>query len=267
MNIDLNALHVFIALYKTSSTQRAAIKLGRSQSYVSKVLAQLREQLHDPLFVRTASGLAPTSYAHAIAPKVQTALEQLANALSPAAFSPNTLREIVIHIATPLIEPCGKSIIQTLRAHTQATIELRQWRTSSETGLAEETIDIGIHSIKERPQQLYQRKIITATAGLKGNLEGEMVKLIVDDYNEHNHMFRHQFGLDLPEPSILIDNIHLLEQLLDQHQAIGFLTQPPANAHLSIDVGFVCKATRKHEAKIQWLMQMLAPIIKQLASQ
>ncbi|MCJ8295037.1 MAG: LysR family transcriptional regulator [Colwellia sp.] len=33
------------------STQKAALKLNRSQSYVSKVLAKLRDDLGEPLFL------------------------------------------------------------------------------------------------------------------------------------------------------------------------------------------------------------------------
>ncbi|WP_019615415.1 helix-turn-helix domain-containing protein [Psychromonas ossibalaenae] len=67
---DLNALRVFATLYQCGSTSKAARKLGRSQSYVSKVPAQLREELNDPLFVRTSIKLTPTSYADEIAPKL-----------------------------------------------------------------------------------------------------------------------------------------------------------------------------------------------------
>ncbi|WP_291616740.1 LysR family transcriptional regulator [Colwellia sp.] len=62
--LDLNSLSVFITLYHAGSTQKAALKLNRSQSYVSKVLAKLTEDLGEPLFVRTSAGLEPTSYAN-----------------------------------------------------------------------------------------------------------------------------------------------------------------------------------------------------------
>lgn len=74
---NLNNLHVFLLLMQTRSTQRCAAKLGRSQSYVSKVLAQLREELADPLFLRESTGLVPTDYANAIEPKIRIALEQI----------------------------------------------------------------------------------------------------------------------------------------------------------------------------------------------
>lgn len=38
--------------------------LNGSQSYISKVLAKLTEDLGEPLFVRTSAGLEPTSYAN-----------------------------------------------------------------------------------------------------------------------------------------------------------------------------------------------------------
>ncbi|MEZ9418070.1 LysR family transcriptional regulator, partial [Vibrio sp. 10N.286.49.E1] len=88
---ELNALRVFLTLMQTGSTSRAAMKLGRSQSYISKVLAQLRETLDDPLFIRSSEGMVPTSYALAVEPKLKTALESVFLALEPEHIDPQKL--------------------------------------------------------------------------------------------------------------------------------------------------------------------------------
>ena len=54
---DLKLLRLFELLYATGSVTRAAEQLGQSQPTVSIWLARLRELLHDPLFVRTPTGM------------------------------------------------------------------------------------------------------------------------------------------------------------------------------------------------------------------
>ncbi len=53
-------LQLFDVLYQCRSVTRAAEQLGQSQPTISIWLARLREQLNDPLFVRTPGGMAPT---------------------------------------------------------------------------------------------------------------------------------------------------------------------------------------------------------------
>jgi DNA-binding transcriptional LysR family regulator len=60
---DLNLLKVFLAIWDTGSLTLAADRLALSQPAVSHCLRRLREQFHDPLFVRTADGMKPTAAA------------------------------------------------------------------------------------------------------------------------------------------------------------------------------------------------------------
>jgi len=71
---DLNLLRLLVALDHKRSVSRAAEALGMSQSGFSTALARLRRQFDDPLFVRTATGMAPTARA---VPMVQVAREAL----------------------------------------------------------------------------------------------------------------------------------------------------------------------------------------------
>jgi DNA-binding transcriptional LysR family regulator len=63
---DLNLLPIAFALYDELSVSRAARLLGMSQPAVSMALRRMRETFDDPLFIRVASGIAPTPRAHAI---------------------------------------------------------------------------------------------------------------------------------------------------------------------------------------------------------
>ncbi len=66
LQFDLNLLPIAVALYEERSVTLAAKRLGMSQPAVSKALARLRTALGDPLFIKTGSGMDPTTRATAI---------------------------------------------------------------------------------------------------------------------------------------------------------------------------------------------------------
>lgn len=72
--IDVQHLRVFESTYRLASQTRAAQALGLTQSALSKSLRVLRAHFADPLFVRTAHGMAPTPRAQALIDPVRTAL-------------------------------------------------------------------------------------------------------------------------------------------------------------------------------------------------
>ncbi|RPH65221.1 MAG: LysR family transcriptional regulator [Burkholderiales bacterium] len=74
-SIDLNLLTIFDAILAEGNQSRAANKLGMSQPAMSNALARLRATLDDPLFVRTAQGMTPTSRARALAAPIRQALD------------------------------------------------------------------------------------------------------------------------------------------------------------------------------------------------
>jgi DNA-binding transcriptional LysR family regulator len=86
--LDLNLLKVFDAVMQERSVLRASQKLALSQSAVSHSLARLREMLDDDLFVRTATGMQPTSRALAMASQVREALRTLEAAIELPTFNP-----------------------------------------------------------------------------------------------------------------------------------------------------------------------------------
>ncbi|MBV9743225.1 MAG: LysR family transcriptional regulator [Acidobacteriia bacterium] len=62
-NIDLKLLAIIGELHRTRSVSHAAENLQLSQSTISMSLAKLRRHFNDPLFVRTSSGMEPTTHA------------------------------------------------------------------------------------------------------------------------------------------------------------------------------------------------------------
>lgn len=76
-SLDLNLLHALDALLSERSVTRAAARIGLSQSAMSHALGRLRDQLGDPLLVRTPRGMQPTARALALASPLRGSLEQL----------------------------------------------------------------------------------------------------------------------------------------------------------------------------------------------
>jgi DNA-binding transcriptional LysR family regulator len=86
--LELNLLKVFDAVMEERSVLRASQRVAISQSAVSHSLARLREMLEDDLFIRTASGMQPTSRALTMAPLVREALRSLEAAVELPKFEP-----------------------------------------------------------------------------------------------------------------------------------------------------------------------------------
>ena len=88
---DLKLLQLFDLLYDMRSVTRVAEQLGQSQPTISIWLGQLRETLQDPLFIRTAGGMAPTPQADALIGPCREILESLRRFVAwEIAFDPAT---------------------------------------------------------------------------------------------------------------------------------------------------------------------------------
>jgi len=90
-NLDIQLLLAFDALMADPHVTRAARVIGVSQPAMSHILARLRDLFGDPLLVRTARGMAPTSRAHELIEPVRSVLRQLQKVLGKqTAFDPST---------------------------------------------------------------------------------------------------------------------------------------------------------------------------------
>ena len=98
-NFDLNLLITFEALISECHVSRAAQKVFLSQSATSHALNRLREQLADPLLVRTEKGLQPTEKALAMLPQVRSALQLIERTIQPAASFDASSSDRTFHIA------------------------------------------------------------------------------------------------------------------------------------------------------------------------
>lgn len=89
----LNQLRLVDALARNSNLGEAAEEIGLTQSAASHALARLREELQDPIFIRTAEGMRPTPYGTRLAASVRDALQALRAGLDRhPEFVPGTAR-------------------------------------------------------------------------------------------------------------------------------------------------------------------------------
>lgn len=92
-DLDLNLLRVLAVLLAEGGVGRAARRLGRTQSAVSRSLGRLREAFDDPLFVRQGQRMVPTARAEAIRPSVERLLTDVERLLLPMeAYDPREAR-------------------------------------------------------------------------------------------------------------------------------------------------------------------------------
>lgn len=110
-SVDLNLLRILNALLEEGSVTRAAKRLGVTQSAVSHALGRLREQLADPLFVRTTRGITPTPRAEALREPIRRGLGTLGDALESVRFVPRTAQRTYRVAMTDLL---GATILPAL---------------------------------------------------------------------------------------------------------------------------------------------------------
>ncbi|WEM45716.1 LysR family transcriptional regulator (plasmid) [Photobacterium sp. DA100] len=104
INMDLNLLKVFVAVYRHRSITLAAEEIGMTQPGVSGLLKRLHHQLGVQLFVRSGRGIAPTHQAQELMRQIEPALTQIHNALEGMeSFSTQHDRRFVIYASEPVM--------------------------------------------------------------------------------------------------------------------------------------------------------------------
>lgn len=148
MRIDLNLFRVFEAIYTEGSLTRAAAQLNLTQPAISHALNRLRDQIDDPLFVRSGHKMTPTPVARHMIGEVQQAIQQLQQAVQKArAFDPqSSTQKFVISLHESLeaaFLPPLISRFQTLAPHIQLT-STHIKRKQLSTALTSATVDLAI---------------------------------------------------------------------------------------------------------------------------
>lgn len=144
--LDLNLLLVFQVLMTERSVTRAAERLGRTQSAISHALARLREQLGDPLLVKTAQGMRASAYAEALALRVRPILADIQRVLTPAQTFEPASTERIFRLALPdLAQNLFAQLLGCVQARApRAALEWTAPAEDMQAELLEGTLDLAI---------------------------------------------------------------------------------------------------------------------------
>ncbi|MGH9776753.1 MAG: LysR family transcriptional regulator, partial [Candidatus Acidiferrales bacterium] len=104
-NFDLNLLVAFDLLMQEQNVSRAAERIFVSQSAMSHILQRLRQQLDDPLLVKTPGGMKPTDRALALIGPVRVVLRDFERLLrAQEEFEPAKSQRRFVIAATDYME-------------------------------------------------------------------------------------------------------------------------------------------------------------------
>jgi DNA-binding transcriptional LysR family regulator len=144
--LDLNLLVTFETLMSEGSVTRAAARLGRTQSAVSHALGRLREQVGDPLLVKTGSGMAPSPFAQHLIEDLRPILRSIQRIVAPpAAFVPATSQRVfrlAIADFVPLLLP--RVIGEVQRLAPGVSVEWLAPSLQTMTAVAEGQVDLAL---------------------------------------------------------------------------------------------------------------------------
>lgn len=144
--LDLNLLVAFEVLMTERNVTLAAARLGRTQSAVSHALGRLREQIGDPLLVKTARGMTPTPFAERLVQDVRPILRTIQRIVTPPEpFHPD-MSERHFRLAVPDFVPAllPKVIGEIHEAAPGVTVDWMAPNEQTLQSLAEGEIDLAI---------------------------------------------------------------------------------------------------------------------------
>ena len=144
--LDLNLLVTFEVLMTEGSVTRAASRLARTPSAISHSLARLREQLGDPLLIKSGSGMAPSPFAESLVSEVRPILRNIQRIASPPApFDPATstrLFRAAVADFVPGLMPQVLALVQRLAPHV--TVEWLAPSAATIAAVAEAQVDVSL---------------------------------------------------------------------------------------------------------------------------
>jgi len=144
--LDLNLLVTFEVLMTEGSVTRAAARLARTPSAISHSLARLREQVGDPLLIKSGSGMAPSPFAESMVAEVRPILRNIQRIVSPPApFDPSTstrLFRAAIADFVPSLMP--RVLAEVQRLAPRVTVEWLAPSAATIAAVADAQVDLSL---------------------------------------------------------------------------------------------------------------------------
>jgi DNA-binding transcriptional LysR family regulator len=196
-NFDLNLLVAFKVLMEEASVSRAAERMCISQSAMSHVLQRLRQQLDDPVLVRTPKGMTPTPRALSLNGPICALLGEIERVIQPPEeFAPGASQKRFVIAASdyveftllpPLVEKLGRQA-----PNVEILVKQLNGRIP-ESEINDDAIDmaIGFDVILDPPsylqtEELFSEKIISVVRKDHPDFLGDSMSL--DQFLAARHM-------------------------------------------------------------------------------
>jgi len=202
--LDLNLLKTLRVLVQEGNTRRAAERLNVTQPAVSQALKKLRHHFADELFVRTPTGMLPTSFTLSLMEGIEPVLDELSARLNRGlTFQPTEIDGALRLVLAPHM--AGFLSVQLFRSIRQdapgAEIHMGAWSTESINSIANGEHLLGLNAhlenlprevdgielaadhytvyVREGHPLLGEKEVITLQ-----DLDGcEIAALIIPDFN------------------------------------------------------------------------------------
>ncbi|MBK8815945.1 MAG: LysR family transcriptional regulator [Methylococcaceae bacterium] len=164
---DLNLLVAFDVLMRELNVTRAAEQMFITQSAMSHTLHKLRQQLDDPLLVKTPSGMKPTERALALIDPVRALLAETERLIQPPlAFDAAISQRRFVLAATDYIEFLLMPELSGLIEKTAPGIDIHVKRTemtfpAAQLEIGSLDVVLGFESVLNPPAHLHRQYLFS----------------------------------------------------------------------------------------------------------
>jgi DNA-binding transcriptional LysR family regulator len=199
---DLNLLVAFDVLMRDLNVTRAAEQMFITQSAMSHILQRLRQQLNDPLLVKTPTGMKPTERAIALIEPVRVLLKEMEQLIQPPMeFEAATSQRRFVLAATDYMELLLIPELSRLIDKIAPGIDIHVKRTESSfptSELENGSLDVvlGFESVLNPPAYLSSKRLFNDQMACVVRQNHPLIKKTpsLDEYVSAPHMLISRTG-------------------------------------------------------------------------
>ena len=300
-NFDLNLLVAFDLLMQEQNVSRAAERMFVGQSAMSHILQRLRQQLDDPLLVKTPAGMKPTDRALALVDPVRLVLRDVERLLrGQEEFVPEKSQRRFVIAATDYMEFLLLPALVERISRIAPNVDIHVKRTElpfPEAELEHNDLDIvlGFEAILKPAAYLISEKLfgdhMTCLVS-RSHPANEFARITLEEYISMKHMLISRTGtrtgvIDewlsarglerrialivphfLSAPFIVAKTDMLLslpDRIARQFLALAPLSILPAPIELPVyELVMVWHPLRENDPAHRWLRQQISAVCKTL---
>lgn len=185
-------LPALVSILQTLNLTESSKQLGVTQSAMSKILHQLREDFHDKIIVREANQFILTPKGEKLKEKLPALMRQLDNLYAPEIMEPNLCkRKFTLASSDYVAQAILPSIISNIEVDApNVSIEYKLWHKDKLNKFAEQHIDLVATIANTIPDNLYGKmmaedQLAVAFRNTHPKANSDMT---INDYTEGRHI-------------------------------------------------------------------------------